>query len=230
MMTIRRSEERGHGQRGWLDSRHTFSFADYHDPRFAGFSDLLVINEDRVAAGAGFPTHPHRDMEIVTYVLEGALEHKDSLGTGSVIHPGEIQRMSAGTGIRHSEYEATGAAPVHLLQIWILPERTGLPPSYEQQTIRAGHPLALIAGRAGGDGAVTVHQDVALWRAAPAVGEEVVVEIGPGRRAWVQVARGRVTVSGQTLEAGDGASIEAERQVAVKALSGDADVLVFDLR
>jgi len=234
MMTIRRADERGHFDHGWLDTRHTFSFADYHDDRFMGFSDLRVINEDRVRPGQGFGTHGHRDMEIVSYVLEGALAHRDSLGTGSTIRPGEVQRMSAGTGIRHSEFNASPDAPVHFLQIWILPERAGTTPSYEQKTFpeadRRGR-LRLLASPDGAGGALTVHQDVRLYGAILAKGEEAGLDLGPGRHAWVQVARGEVDANGQRLGAGDGAAVSDERRVVLRgAGDGSADVLVLDLR
>jgi redox-sensitive bicupin YhaK (pirin superfamily) len=232
MMAIRRAEERGHLDHGWLDTRHTFSFADYHDPRFMGFRDLRVINEDRVRAGEGFGTHPHRDMEIVTYVLEGELAHRDSLGNGSTIRPGEVQRMSAGTGIRHSEFNGSRERPVHFLQIWILPEREGLPPGYEQKAFPAAERrgrLRLLASADGAEGSVRIGQDVALLGALLAPGEEVTRTIAPGRHAWVQVARGDVELNGAALGAGDGAAVSDERALAIRART-DAEVLVFDLR
>ncbi len=229
MLRVRKSEERGRSEHGWLDSRHTFSFAGYHDPRFTGFRSLLVINEDRVAPGGGFAPHAHSDMEIISYVLEGALEHRDSLGTGSVIRPGEIQRMSAGTGIRHSEYNHEPAEPVHFLQIWITPDRAGLAPSYEQKAIVTDRPLALIGGTEGGDGAVVIHQDARLWRAAPAPGKSVEVALAPGRHGWVQATRGSATVNGVALAAGDGAVVSGETTLAITAEAGAAELLVFDL-
>jgi hypothetical protein len=229
MLSVRKSDERGRSEHGWLDSRHTFSFAGYHDPRFAGFRSLLVINEDRVAPGGGFAPHAHSDMEIISYVLEGALEHRDSLGTGSVIRPGEIQRMSAGSGIRHSEYNHEPAAPVHFLQIWITPDRAGLPPGYEQKAIATDRRLALIGGPDGGDGAVVIHQDARLWRAAPAPGKPVEVALAPGRYAWVQATRGAATVNGVALAAGDGAAVSGETALAIAAEAGAAELLVFDL-
>lgn len=238
MITIRPSDARGHAEHGWLDSRHTFSFADYYDPAHMGFRQLRVINEDRVQPGKGFPTHPHADMEIVTYVLDGALEHKDSMGTGSVIRPGEVQRMSAGTGVTHSEYNASRSAPVHLLQIWILPERCGLPPSYEQKTFpeteRRGR-LRLIASRDAADGSVTVHQDVRLLATLLGGGERATYALAPARHAWVQVARGRVRLNGTPLAAGDGAAVSDERALELvgepPSAQGDdpAEVLLFDL-
>ncbi len=232
MITPRRSEDRGRLELDWLSSRHTFSFGDYHDPRHMGFGDLRVINEDRVRPGGGVATHGHRDMEIVSLVLDGALEHKDTLGNGTVIHPGEVQRMSAGTGIRHSEYNPSPTLPVHFLQIWIRPERTGLPPAYEQKTFadaeRRGR-LRVIGSRDGRDGSVTIHQDVSLYGGLLAAGDAADLTLRQGRRAWVQVAAGRVEVNGVELAAGDGGALEGEDRVALRALE-DAHVLVFDLR
>jgi redox-sensitive bicupin YhaK (pirin superfamily) len=229
MINIRRAGERGHTQLSWLDSHHTFSFGEYHDPAHMGFGTLRVINDDRVAPGQGFGTHPHRDMEIITYVLEGALEHRDSLGTGSVIRPGEVQRMSAGTGIRHSEFNASKGETVHFLQIWILPEKSGLPPSYEQRALpspaRGG--LALAASRDGRDGSVTVHQDVAVY-AGQLDGKSSVTQPVAGRRAWVHVARGALSLNGHALSEGDGAAISDEQQLVLQP-DGAAEVLVFDL-
>ena len=231
MIAIRRADERGHADHGWLDTWHTFSFADYYDPRFMGFSELRVINEDRVAPGTGFPTHGHRDMEIVTYVLEGALEHRDSLGTGSVIRPGEVQRMSAGTGVQHSEYNASKTEPVHLLQIWIEPSAAGIAPSYEQKTIpeadRRGR-LRLIASPDGQDGSVTIHQDARMYAALLAAGDKVEHAAAPGRRLWLQVARGAVTANGQWLGQGDGAAIIDERALIVAGVE-PAEIILFDL-
>jgi redox-sensitive bicupin YhaK (pirin superfamily) len=231
VIEIRRSQDRGRGEHGWLDSRHTFSFADYRDPRFMGFSVLRVINEDRVAPGAGFATHPHRDMEILTWVLEGALEHRDSLGNGSVIRPGEMQRMSAGTGVTHSEYNHSRETPVHFLQIWILPEQTGLEPGYEQRRFEwsgASGGLRLVASRDGRDGSVTVHQDAALYVARLAPGERARLALEPGRRAWAQVARGAVELGSHALAAGDGAALRDARALELTARE-PAEVLVFDL-
>lgn len=231
MITIRKSDDRGRASFGWLDSKHSFSFGHYYDPKHMGFGPLRVINEDRVRGGAGFDTHGHQNMEIISYVLDGAIEHKDSIGTGSVIRPGEIQRMSAGSGIRHSEYNHSEDAPVHFLQIWILPDAQGMEPSYEQKTIRtenARGKLALIGSPAGGDGAVTIHQDVALYLARLGDGERVEHRIADGRLAWVQVTRGSVTVNGQALSAGDGAAISDESEVSLVG-AGDAEVLLFDM-
>jgi hypothetical protein len=231
MIVVRRSEERGHFDHGWLDTRHTFSFADYRDPRHMGFRALRVVNEDRVRPGQGFGTHPHRDMEIVTYVLEGGLAHRDSMGHGSTIHPGDVQRMSAGTGVTHSEFNASRTEPVHFLQIWILPDRTGLAPSYEQRRFpeeeRRGR-LRLLASPDGADGSVTVHQDVRLLAALLAPGQAVGHALAPGRHAWVQVARGAVEVAGQRLSAGDGAALSGETEVALQGIA-DSEVLLFDL-
>jgi redox-sensitive bicupin YhaK (pirin superfamily) len=231
MVKIRKAKERGHANHGWLDTYHTFSFADYWDPRHMGWGPLRVINEDRVAGGTGFPTHPHRDMEIITYVLEGALEHRDSLGTGSVIRPGEVQRMSAGTGVRHSEYNASKTEPVHLLQIWIEPSRAGIAPGYEQKTFpeseRRGK-LRLIAAADGRDGAVTIHQDAAVYVTTLARGERVEHAVAAGRLGWLQIARGALLLNGERLDQGDGAALENERRVTLEALE-PAEALLFDL-
>jgi redox-sensitive bicupin YhaK (pirin superfamily) len=231
MITIRKAKERGHADHGWLDTYHTFSFADYWDPRHMGWGPLRVINEDRVAGGRGFPTHPHRDMEIITYVLEGALEHRDSLGTGSVIRPGEVQRMSAGTGVRHSEFNVSKTEPLHLLQIWIEPARTGIAPGYEQKLFaeaeRRGR-LRLIAAADGREGAVTIHQDAAVYATTLARGERVEHALDAGRLAWLQVARGGLLLNGERLAQGDGAAIENERRLEIEALE-PAEALLFDL-
>jgi redox-sensitive bicupin YhaK (pirin superfamily) len=231
MITLRPGAERGRSERDWLSSRHTFSFADYDDPRHMGFRSLRVINEDRVQPGAGFPTHGHRDMEIVTYVVAGALEHKDSLGTGSVIRPGDVQRMTAGTGVTHSEYNPSRSEPVHLLQIWILPERQGLPPGYEQRafppTEMQGR-LRLVAARDGRDGSVTLHQDARLFAARLAAGDEIVHRLAPGRHAWVQVVRGALVLNGTGMVQGDGAAASGEAQLDIRARE-PAEVLLFDL-
>lgn len=231
MIAVRRADERGHFDHGWLDTRHTFSFADYDDPRFMGFRTIRVINEDRVKAGAGFPTHGHRDMEIISYVLEGALEHRDSLGTGSVIRPGDVQRMTAGTGVRHSESNSSPSKPVHFLQIWILPSRQGLKPGYEQKTFPDADKrgvLRLIASPDGQDGSVRIHQDVRLFGSVLTAGEKVRHALGDGRHAWLQVARGAVTLNGMSLAAGDGAAVSEEREMAIEATT-PSEILVFDL-
>ena len=230
MIQLRKANDRGHANHGWLDSWHTFSFADYHDPEHVSFSALRVINEDRVSPGEGFPTHPHRDMEIITYVLEGALEHKDSLGTGSVIRPGEVQRMSAGSGIRHSEFNHSQSEPVHFLQIWILPDRQGVKPGYEQKRIDLAElpgKLRLLASPDGRDGSVTINQNANVY-AARLNGDEVTHLLTPGRRAWLQVARGAVELNGTRLHAGDGAGVEDETALKLIA-DGSAEVLLFDL-
>lgn len=231
MITVRPSEERGRTRREWLESYHTFSFADYGDPRHMGFRSLRVINEDYVAPGRGFGAHSHQDMEIVTYVLEGALEHRDSLGTGSVIRPGELQRMSAGTGIVHSEMNASPTEPVHFLQIWIVPERRGIEPGYEQRAVpeeeRRGR-LRLVASRDGRDGSLTVHQDAELYAALLEPGESVAHPLRRGRSAWVQVARGAVMLNGVALKAGDGAAASEEELLTLSATE-PAEVLLFDL-
>jgi len=231
MITVRKSGERGHANHGWLDSRHTFSFADYHDPAHMGFRALRVINEDRVAAGQGFDRHSHRDMEIVSYVLEGALEHKDSMGTGAVIRPGDVQRMSAGTGVTHSEYNASRKDPVHFLQIWLLPRRRGIAPSYEQKTFsqadKAGR-LRLVASPGGEDGSVTVHTDAQLYAGVFAAGQTAEHALAPGHHAWVHVVRGTARVNGAELAAGDAAALSEERTVRIEGIDA-AEVLVFDL-
>ncbi len=231
MITVRRADARGHADHGWLDSRHTFSFADYYDEQHMGFRSLRVINEDRVQPGQGFGTHSHRDMEIVSYVLEGALEHKDSLGTGSVIHPHDVQRMTAGRGVSHSEFNASRDEPVHFLQIWILPRRPDLDPSYEQRLFpreEKHNRLRLLASEDGRDGSVTIHQDAELYGTVLDAGAAVRHALRPGRYAWVQVARGDVRVNGEALRAGDGAALSDEAAVDVTAL-GAAEVLLFDL-
>ena len=230
-IAIRKSAERGHVDFGWLDSRHSFSFGNYYDPRHMGFGPLRVINDDHVGAGGGFPTHPHSDMEIVTYVIEGALEHKDSLGNGSVIRPGDVQRMTAGTGIRHSEFNASKTEPVHLLQIWILPERNGLTPGYEEKAIPVEEKrgkLRLIASRRGREGSVTIHQDADIFATLLARGEAVSHRVQPGRVAWVQVAKGAIRLNDARLDEGDGASIDVAASLEIVG-EGAAEVLLFDL-
>ena len=230
-LTVRKSEERGRANFGWLDSKHSFSFGHYYDPKHMGFGPLRVINDDRVAPGGGFPAHPHGDMEIISYVLEGALEHKDSLGTGSVIRPGDVQRMSAGTGIRHSEFNASKTEPVHFLQIWIIPEKEGLEPGYEQKAFseaeRSGR-LRLIGSRGGRDGSVIIHQDVDLYATLLGVGDAVDHVIAPGRGGWVHVARGSVMLNGETLREGDGVAVSTSGPLRIEGLA-DAEVLLFDM-
>ena len=231
MITVRRSDERGNTRSNWLDSRHTFSFGDYYDPKNMGFSHLRVINEDRVNPGTGFGTHSHRDMEILTYVLEGALAHKDSTGTSSVIRPGEVQRMSAGTGISHSEYNASQTKLVHFLQIWIMPDQTGLKPGYEQRAFSIDKNLGtfvLVASKEGRNDSVTLHQDVEVWAAGFAPNEQVTFHLRPGRHAFVQAARGTVTLNGVMLNTGDGAAVSQEEILELKAVD-DAEILLFDL-
>lgn len=232
MINVRKAAERGHFDHGWLDTYHTFSFADYWDPDHMGFSDLRVINEDRVAPGMGFGTHPHRDMEIITWILDGALQHRDSMGNGSVITPGKVQRMTAGTGVMHSEFNASKEDPVHLLQIWILPEARDLTPGYEEKELSdfKGKGFRLVGSRDGKDGSVTIHQDVALYAGLFDAGEATSLSLQKGRRAWLQVALGDVTVNGTGLTAGDGAAITEEESIDVRAGSDGAEVLLFDLR
>jgi redox-sensitive bicupin YhaK (pirin superfamily) len=231
MLSIRKAKDRGHFDHGWLDTSHTFSFADYFDPKNMGFRALRVINEDRVAPGRGFPRHGHRDMEIVSYVLGGALAHRDSMGTGSTIRPGDVQRMSAGTGVTHSEENASRSEPVHFMQIWIVPDQRGLPPSYEQKRFgddeKRGR-LRLVASPDGADGSVTIHQDARLYATLLDPGARVQHPLAPGRHAWVQVLRGAITVNGETLAAGDGAALS---EVATVELAGvePAETLLFDL-
>ncbi|MGD1902779.1 MAG: pirin family protein [Geitlerinemataceae cyanobacterium] len=232
MITIRSAADRGSANFGWLDSRHSFSFGGYNDPQHMGFSNLRVINEDKVSPGQGFGTHGHRDMEIISYVLGGALEHQDSIGTGSVIRPGDVQRMSAGTGIRHSEYNASNTDPVHFLQIWIEPDTAGLEPGYEQKSFgladRSGQ-LTLVGSRDGRDGSVVIHQDVSLYAAVLAEGELVDYDIAIGRAVWLQVARGRVRLGDRVLTAGDGAAISDEASLSLQGAELGAEVLLFDL-
>lgn len=231
MITIRRSDDRGHTNLGWLDSRHTFSFGDYRDPDHMGFRTLRVINEDRVEPGQGFGTHGHRDMEIVSYVLEGRLRHKDSMGTGSVIAPGDVQRMSAGTGVTHSEYNPSDTEKVHFLQIWILPEREGLKPGYEQKSFppegRKGR-ARLVASRDGADGSITIHTDAKIYASLLDPGEKLSHQLEPGRNAWLQVARGAVLLEDERLDAGDGAGMTAVSNLIIKA-EKPSEILIFEL-
>lgn len=231
MIKVRPAGERGKTQTPWLDSSHTFSFNRYYDPRYTGFRDLLVINEDYVAPGQGFGTHSHNDMEILSYVVEGALEHRDSAGGSGVIRPNELQRMSAGTGVSHSEFNSSKTEPVHFLQIWIVPEREGLKPEYEQRAFPESEKrgrLRLIASREGSDGSVRIHQNVKLYDALLVSGGELSYQLAEDRHAWVQVIKGAVTVNDTTLRAGDGAAISEEKSLDIKA-SDDAEVLIFDL-
>ncbi len=231
MVTIRPAARRGRTQIDWLDSRHTFSFGDYQDPDQMGFRSLRVINDDRVAPAAGFDMHGHRDMEIITYVLQGALEHRDSLGTGEVIRRGDVQRMTAGTGIRHSEFNPSKTEPVHLLQIWVLPQQRGLEPGYEQKNFPEGDKrgrLRLIAAPDARDGALRIRQDVELFASVLGPNERVTYDLRDGRSAWVQVARGKVVLNGRDLADGDGAAVVNEKQLELKAQE-DAEFLLFDL-
>jgi redox-sensitive bicupin YhaK (pirin superfamily) len=231
MLTLRKSAERGHADHGWLDTYHTFSFADYHDAREMGFGALRVINDDKVQPGKGFGTHGHRDMEIITYVLEGALEHKDSMGNGSIIRPGDVQRMSAGTGVRHSEFNPSPDERVHLLQIWIEPDVTGIPPGYEEKQFGAEEKkgrLRLIASPGGREGSVTIHQDAYVYAAMLDGRDAVTHRLAPGRRAYAHVARGAVEVNGARLSGGDGAKISAESDITF-ANAKSAEVLLFDM-
>ena len=231
MITIRRSAERGGGDYGWLKTRHTFSFNDYYDDKWMGFRSLRVINEDFVAPNGGFPTHPHSDMEIITYILSGQLEHKDSLGTGSVILPGDGQRMTAGRGIRHSEYNPSAKETAHLLQIWILPQKQGLEPSYEQKRFPESEKrgkLRLIASKDGAEGSVRINQDAKLFVSLLAPGEEVAHHLDGKRHAWLQVANGEVELNGQKIGQGDGAAVSNEKKLTIKGTK-DAEVLLFDL-
>jgi len=231
MITVRLAGERGHVDHGWLDTYHTFSFASYYKPEHMGFRSLRVINEDRVSPGKGFGTHPHDNMEILTYIVEGALEHRDSIGHGSVIRPGDIQRMSAGTGITHSEFNASATEQAHLLQIWILPERSNIQPSYEQKFF--GHEeksgkLCLLASQDGRDGSVSLHQDVDVYATILDTGQKVALDLSPGRHAWVQVVRGRISLNGHDLDRGDGAAASEEKLLTFTAQT-EAEILVFDL-
>ncbi len=230
-MQIRKSSERGYAERDWLKSWHSFSFADYYDPQHMNFGPLRVINEDIIAPNGGFPTHPHRDMEIITYLLEGELEHKDSMGNGSVIHPGEVQRMSAGTGVMHSEFNPSDEAPCHLLQIWIVPDRSGHEPGYEQKAFspesKRGK-LRLVASGDGRDGSVRIHQDADLHAALLNGDEAIDLHLSPGRMGWVQVARGSVSLNGEVLQQGDAAALEGGRHIRLDNGS-DAEILLFDM-
>jgi len=231
MITIRRSKERGHANHGWLDTNFTFSFADYYDPEFMGFRDLRVINEDRIEPAQGFPKHGHRDMEIITYMISGELSHRDSMGNGETIHPNEVQRMTAGTGVLHSEYSSP-TDRTHLLQIWILPEKRNLQPGYEQKVFareaKEGT-LKLIASRGGDDGSIHINQDVRLFASVLKSGEQVKYDLDEGRHAWIQLISGSLEVSGQRLEAGDGAAVSDETSLMLKSLKDNTEFLLFDL-
>jgi len=230
-ITLRKADERGKAEHGWLHSRHTFSFADYYDPQHMGFRSLRVINDDIVDAGEGFGTHPHRDMEIISYVVDGALAHKDSMGNGSIIRPNDVQRMSAGSGVTHSEFNPQKEAPVHFLQIWIQPDEIGIEPSYEQKSYSVEEKtdrLRLVASPDGDEGSVTVHQDVRLYASILQPGAQVTKSFDPDRHVWVQVVKGRVSLNGETLEPGDGAAVERPETLVFKGLE-TAEILVFDL-
>jgi len=233
MITIRRSEERGHANHGWLDTSYSFSFADYYDPKHMGFRDLRVINEDRVAAGQGFGMHPHRDMEILTYIIDGELSHRDSMGRGATIRTNDVQRMSAGTGVMHSEVNQS-AKSVHLLQIWLLPEAEGLKPSYEDRTFTAEekeNQLCLIASHDGHEGSTTINQDASVYASLLDSGKSLELALKPGRHAWVQLVRGELDVNGTKLVKGDGAAISGESELRLASVSGkgQAEFLLFDL-
>jgi len=231
MFTLRRAEDRGHANHGWLESYHSFSFADYYDPKHMGFRSLRVINEDRVEPGKGFGTHSHRDMEIISYVLEGGLEHRDSMQNGAVIRPGDVQTMSAGTGVTHSEFNASRTDLVHFLQIWLLPAQKGIAPSYEQKTFSTAEKqgrLRLVASPDGRDGSVTIHTDARLYSGLFERGEVAEHALLPGRHAWVQVARGEVRVQGELLRAGDGIALSDEELVRLEGVDR-GEVLLFDL-
>ncbi len=231
MITLRFAKDRGHADHGWLNSYHTFSFADYYDPDHMGFRGLRVINEDRVQPGQGFGTHPHRDMEIISYVLEGALQHRDSLGTGSIIRPGEVQRMSAGTGVTHSEFNASADELVHFLQIWLLPGESGIEPSYEQKLFARQEKegkLRLVASPDGRDGSVTIHTDASLYSGLFDKGVTGELALSQDRHSFVHVARGKACINGQALEAGDGATLSQEAVVRIEGIDG-SEVIVFDL-
>jgi len=230
MLKIRKSSDRGHADHGWLNARHSFSFADYHDPQHMGFRSLRVINEDTIAPGGGFGSHPHRDMEIITYLLSGALEHKDSMGNGRIIRPGEFQYMAAGTGVEHSEFNPLPDQSTHLLQIWLLPDRRGHAPRYAEKSFEgeAAGKLSLVASNTGRDGSIAINQDADLWLGKLHPGDAVIHSLQPGRHVWLQVAEGDVEVNGQTLAAGDAAAINDETELTVKA-NQQSQVLLFDL-
>lgn len=232
MLLVRRAEERGHAEHGWLTSHHTFSFADYYDPRQMGFGSLRVINEDTVQGGKGFPSHAHRDMEIISYVISGALRHQDNLGNGSVIRPGEVQRMSAGRGVVHSEQNDSSSEPVHFLQIWILPESAGLAPGYEQVAFsdeEKRDELRLIVSPDGRHGSVHLQQNAFVYASLLGSGATVRHEFAPGRKGWVQVVGGEVVVAGHTLKAGDGLAVQDEAELVLEGAASEAEILLFDL-
>jgi quercetin 2,3-dioxygenase len=230
MMTIRRSEERGHADHGWLNARHSFSFADYHDPRWMGFRSLRVLNDDIIAGGGGFGTHPHRDMEIITYILSGSLEHRDSMGNGRVLRAGDVQYMAAGTGVQHSEFNHSPSEAAHLLQIWIVPDHKSATPTYADRSLAEAAPgrLHLVASKTGRDGSISIHQDAEMFLAKLNQGDTVGHALKPQRHAWVQVAEGEVTLNGELLKSGDAAALSEEALFEIKATQA-SQVLVFDL-
>ncbi len=232
MITVRQSQARGNANFGWLDSKHTFSFGNYYDPKYMGFRHLRVINEDKIDPSRGFPTHGHRDMEIITYVLDGALEHKDSMGNGSIIRPGDVQRMSAGTGVAHSEFNASKTDPLHLLQIWIVPEKKGIEPSYEEKHFSLSETqgkLTLIASGDGRENAVKIHQDTDLYAAVLKEGDRLNYSLNSDRSLWLQIARGSVKINGQPLNNGDGAAIAQEEKINLVSTNNNTEILLFDL-
>lgn len=232
MIKIRRSNERGHANHGWLDTHFSFSFADYYDPQFMGFRDLRVINEDFIEPSQGFPKHGHRDMEIITYMISGEISHRDSMGNGETVRPNEVQRMTAGTGVLHSEYSSP-TDRTHLLQIWILPEKTNLQPSYEQKQFSPEEKqgkLRLIASRGGDDGAIHINQDVKLYASVLGEGQNVSLDLAPGRHAWIQLISGSLEVNGEKLEPGDGAAISEETALSIRATADNSEFLLFDLK
>jgi redox-sensitive bicupin YhaK (pirin superfamily) len=232
MITVRPADQRGHQKHGWLDSQHTFSFADYYDAQHMGFRALRVINEDRVLPAQGFGTHSHNDMEIISYVLEGALEHKDSMGTGSIIRPGDVQRMSAGSGVAHSEFNASKSDPVHFLQIWLTPAERGIKPSYEQKSFSSEEKrakLRLVASSDGRGGSLTIHTDANIYAGLFSKGDQANLTIAPGRHVWVQVARGKVRVNDRELTSGDGISLSDEPELRIEGAAPEGEVIVFDL-
>jgi redox-sensitive bicupin YhaK (pirin superfamily) len=230
MITIRKAEERGHAQLDWLDTWYTFSFADYHDPQYMGFRSLRVINDDTIMGGGGFGAHPHRDMEIITCVLSGALEHRDSMGNGRIIRPGEVQYMAAGTGVMHSEFNPSPTEPVHLLQIWILPDRKGVKPTYAEKSFVNAVPgrLHLAASQSGRDGSIPINQDADVFIGKLGAGDKISHPLKPDHHAWLQVAEGKVELNGLPLKAGDGAAVSVESKL-VLAATGPAQVILFDL-
>jgi len=232
MITVRPKNERGVANFGWLDSRHSFSFGSYYDPRYMGFADLRVINEDKVTPGKGFGTHGHRDMEIISYVLSGELAHRDSMGNGSVIRPGDVQRMSAGTGVRHSEFNASDSNPVHFLQIWLMPDTDGLEPSYEEKNFSSQieqNKLVLVGSPDGRDNSVTIHQDVNLYLGSLSEGDRLTHKIAEDRAVWLQVVKGEVELNGKLLQTGDGAAIADEAEIAIASKDSVSEILLFDM-